>query len=108
MNRSLPFVLILGLVQVLAPVTGCSQIQVCTSAALSQALAAGGQVSFGCDGQIDLTSPLIISKDTELDASGHLVVLSGSGMTNMFQVAPTVRFTLRGMVLVNGVSTNGG
>jgi hypothetical protein len=97
-----------GLLHIFAPLSSWSQVQSCSREALSQALSAGGLVSFGCNGRIDFTSPMVISADAELDAADHDVVLSGGLVTSLFRVNAGVRFTLRGLVLADGFSTNGG
>jgi hypothetical protein len=85
----------------------------CTQAALEEALASGGYVTFECDGSIMLTNTILISSDTTLDASGHFVTIStvsGTNTTNavrLFEVEPDVSFEIVNLKLADGRSTNG-
>lgn len=87
----------------------------CTVESLRTALALGGTVRLECDATLSLDAPLLISRDTILEASaGRRVVLFGSLGTGgttpvpIFRVAPGVRFTLNNLTLANGRGTNGG
>ncbi len=75
---------------------------------LRQALSGGGQVVFAVDGTITLTQPIVISKNTELDGSGHSVILSGGNSVRLFTVTPGTRLTLLNLTLANGRSPSGG
>gem|GEM_PF-3485943 len=87
----------------------------CSATSLRNALASGGTVRLDCNGIISLDAPILISRDTTLEAaSGRTVVLlgslgvGGSSTVQIFRVAPGVRFTLNNLTLANGRSTNGG
>jgi hypothetical protein len=85
----------------------------CTEAGLEEALAGGGSVTFDCDGTIVLTNTIVISFDTVLDATGHLVTIStvtGTNTTNavrLFEIEPGVSFEIINLRLADGRSTNG-
>jgi len=51
----------------------------CTDAALRSAMAGGGTISFACDGIINLTNVILVTNDTVLDATGHLITFAGPG-----------------------------
>lgn len=85
---------------VLAMVPG--QIVVCDSFSLAAALTAGGAITFGCDGILDLNQPLIISQDTVLDAGNHDVTISGNNAVRPFHVNPGVHLTLLNLNIANG------
>ena len=73
----------------------------CNDANLRAAVAAGGVITFGCDGVIALTNTIILTADVEIDGTGRSISISGGGMHQLF--AMTNRsFTLRNIALVNG------
>lgn len=76
---------------------------------LRSALAGGGSVTFACSGTITLANTLLITNDTALDASGQSIVLSGSGLTRIFQVQPGVKLWLKNLGVADGlaIGTNG-
>jgi hypothetical protein len=76
--------------------TGCSE------AALDEALLEGGRIVLTCSGTIPRGTTKVIAKDTELEAVGGQVVLSGSGSNRLFTINPGVTLTLRGLSLANG------
>lgn len=88
--------------------TAHGQIADCTETALRQAVAAGGYVSFTHDCTILLTRALEINTATVLDNGGYQVTISGGGATRLFVVSTNVAFTLQGITLTGGFSTNGG
>ena len=74
----------------------------CDEASLRLALAAGGTVTFACDGVIGLSSHLSIAADTLLDASGHNVTISGGNAVRLFVINPGVTLRLVGLTLADG------
>lgn len=80
-------------------------VTVCDEASLRAAVNAGGTVQFGCDGTIYLTSTLEIGTNTFLDAAGHAVTISGSNAVQVFRVATSVNFTLRGLTVAEGLAS---
>lgn len=80
----------------------------CTDADLRASLGLGGTVTLGCDGTFLLTNVIVIDKDTTLDSSGHQATISGGDLFRVFQVNTNVSFTLLGMTISRGLSTNGG
>ena len=93
-----------------ALVTGAN----CTHAGLQAALGIGGRITLACDGAIVLTNTLFVERDSDLDAFGHQLTLTGVTGTNatngarLFEVLPGVRFTLANVTLTGGRSTNSG
>ncbi|MDO8632583.1 MAG: choice-of-anchor Q domain-containing protein, partial [Phycisphaerales bacterium] len=71
-------------------------------------LASGGVVNVTCDGPVILTRPLVIERDTTLDATGQQFTLSGGATMRIFEVRPGVRLALKNLVITDGLSTNGG
>jgi hypothetical protein len=88
---------------------GASPVSVCNEATLRAALAAGGEIDFGCDGTIVLSSTLTITTNTVLDGLGHNVVVSGGDAVRVFRLATNVDFTIRSLTIANGnvTGTNG-
>lgn len=80
----------------------------CQESDLRYNLSAGGPITFDCDGTIQLTSPISITRDAVLDASGHAITLSGSNAVRLFNVNTGVNFTLIHLTMADGRSTNGG
>ena len=76
---------------------------------LRAALTGGGNVTFSFNGTILLTSPLLISNDTMVDATGFGVVLSGGNTNRLMEISPGVTCILKNLVLANGrdTGTNG-
>jgi hypothetical protein len=87
----------------------------CTESDLRVALRGGGFVVLACDSAISLTSPLLIGKETVLDATGHTASITSAQTTNtgsLFVVQPGANLILRnltvsGVQLVKTNSTNG-
>lgn len=79
----------------------------CTETSLRAAMTGGGGVSFACDGIITLSAPIIISKDTVLDAGERHITISGNHVVRLFQVDTHITFGLANVALANGRSTNG-
>src|SRR5438093_22441 len=80
----------------------------CTELAFTNALAAGGIVTFtqDCSG-ITLTAPIIISTDTTIDTGGHSVHINGNQLL-VFTVTNAAHFTNVGLTITGGRGTNGG
>jgi hypothetical protein len=61
-------------------------VSVCDEASLRAAVAGGGHITFNCDGLIVLTSPLIVTQDIVLNATGRNVTISGNDQVRIFEV----------------------
>jgi predicted outer membrane repeat protein len=79
----------------------------CTQTDLLGALAGGGTVTFACDGTITLTSQLVMTNDTVIDATGHTISLSGNNSTRIFEVTPDTSLSLINLTLENGRADGG-
>lgn len=79
-------------------------LQVCDEADLQVAVAAGGTITFGCDGVITLTKTLMIIKPTTLDGTGHAVTISGGNAVQLFSVNSGVSAAFINLTLANGLS----
>jgi predicted outer membrane repeat protein len=104
--------LILALAPLLAvaqpqPAAAAGVVTECTEAGLRAAVAAGGGVTFRCKGTITLTSPLVITQNTDIAGDGK-ITLSGSSKTRLITIAPGVEMYLSGLSLVWGNSTFSG
>jgi hypothetical protein len=87
--------------------TIAATVSTCDEAGLRAALS-GGTVTFACDGTITLTSTITITNDTVLDGTGHNVIISGGGAVRVFNISTGVTFTVIGLTIADGKSTNGG
>ena len=74
---------------------------------LRAALTGGGVVTFTVTGTIPLSSTLVISNDTTIDAAGQSIVLSGNNVVRVMQIMPGIQLVLRNLTIANG-STNQG
>ena len=77
----------------------------CTETALRTALIGGGAVTFDCDGVLTLSSTLVITNDTTIDATGHDLTLSEGQVVQWFQllqINPGVTLVLNHLTLANG------
>lgn len=88
------------------PVLPAATLVECSEPALTAAVAAGGEVTFACDGSIPLTSALVITQQVTLDGAGRAVTLSGRGLNRLFEVRTNGSLTLRRLVLADGWTTN--
>jgi hypothetical protein len=81
----------------------------CTETDLRDAMSAGGIIQFACDGAIALTNEIVVSQDTQLDATGHSVTLSGCNSNRIFTIAGGVTLSLAHLILSDGraAGTNG-
>ena len=75
---------------------------VCDEATLQAEVAAGGTITFGCDGVITLTKTLKITKPTTLDGTGHTVTLSGGSAVGVFTVNGANTLSLFNLTIANG------
>lgn len=79
-------------------------MEICTEADLRDQVAFGGLIEFRCSSDFTnftLTRPIIISKDTTLQATNE-VVISGGLTTRLFIVNPGVNFRLENITLFSG------
>jgi hypothetical protein len=83
-------------------------VATCTEAALVAQIAGGGIVTFGCDGDITLTGPILITNTVVLDGSGRDVRLVQTGNTRVFEVAANGSLTVTNLILTGGRSAVGG
>jgi hypothetical protein len=72
-----------------------------TEAALRDALAGGGSVSFACNGAIILSNAVVVTNDTVLDGSGYDVTITGQDRA--FVVSSNVTFTAINFAIANSV-----
>src|SRR5271157_2185028 len=79
----------------------------CTDSSLRQTMDGGGTVTFDCDGIITLSGPILISKNTILDGSGHQITISGNHACRVFYVATNIDFLMTNLSIANGQSDNG-
>ena len=95
-----------------ATTVGTGSAGSCTEAALDTALAVGGAIDFNCGGgavTIVVTSPKIISKNTQINGGG-LITLSGNNTTQIIAVQTGFSLSLSNITLTMGNSgtTQGG
>ena len=79
----------------------------CTEAALREAMAGGGVVTFACDGTITLANTITNVVDTTLDASGRQVTISGSNAVRVFYINTNNSFTVLNLTIADGKSQGG-
>lgn len=94
----------------LAPVAGRSdtRLDACDPDALEAAVAAGGTVTFGCNGTIRLTRTLTISQNTQLDATGRDVVIDGGNEVRLLLVSHGAALGVTHLTFAHGRSVEGG
>jgi hypothetical protein len=80
----------------------------CGETELLAAIAAGGTITFSCDGIIAVSPAIRISTSITIDAKGHNIVLDGGGLNRIFIVDPGVTLTLVNLTLQNGSFGTGG
>ena len=73
-----------------------------TLPALTEAMKEGGVLQFQGSGVIVLTNPLVPVFDTQLDANGHTVVISGGGSNCLVRVNTNIAFSAVGMIFADG------
>lgn len=84
---------------------GSGVVTNCAEADLRAALVGGGLVSIQCDGVLALSSGIIITNNTTLDATEHTVMLTPGPVLESFrllQVNPSVTLSLNHLTLANG------
>ena len=79
-------------------------VNIATDAALRSAIAAGGWVSFTCNGTIGLTNSIAITNNVILDGTGVNLVLSGGGSNQIFVVSAGATLSVTNLTLANGVT----
>jgi hypothetical protein len=84
-------------------------VNVCDESSLRAAVAAGGHVTFNCDGTILLSSTLVITQDVVLDATGRSVAISGDNRVRIIEVKNGADLELIHLTLERGLAegTNG-
>lgn len=93
-----------------AGVVGSGTATSCTHAALTAALAGGGNVTFRCGFKpvvITVTSQKDIKANTSIDG-GNLVTLSGGGTHRIFNIADGVTFITKNLAIANGFTADQG
>src|SRR5258707_47454 len=73
-----------------------------TQANLKAAAVGGGQVTFSVDGVIIITSPLLFTDNTTIDATGHDITLDAMGNVRLAAVFADVTVNLKGLKLYKG------
>ncbi|MDB6068075.1 MAG: Cna domain protein [Pedosphaera sp.] len=99
-----PVWLIAALVTLLSlPVSAqTTTISNATFASLQSAVLNGGTIILAFDGTITATTPLEISVNTIIDASGHSVTISGGNTNRIFNVEAGISLTLTNLTLQAG------
>ncbi|NWJ45281.1 MAG: Ig-like domain repeat protein [Chloroflexi bacterium] len=97
-----------GIARASGNVTDC--INYSSPGGLGTALAAGGNVTFSCDGTILIPATIAVNSTVTIDATGHNVTLDAHNAFQLFNVAAAGNLTLTNLTLTNGkaVSSNGG
>jgi len=94
-----------------AGVVGNGTAASCTEAALNQALAGGGVVTFNC-GASPVTirvAEKLISINTTLDGGGNLITLSGGGTNRVLRSEDNgIQLTLKNLTIADGFTTDQG
>ena len=83
--------------------SGDTLITECSDANLRAAVSSGGVITFACDGNIELTNTIVVTKDVEIDGTGRAVTISGGAMHRLFAVTNST-FKLKNLSLVDGHS----
>ena len=90
------------------PTIAAGVVSECTEAALRNALAGGGYISFSCSGVIKLAGQLEITQNTIIDGDGQ-VTLDGQYQTRLITIDSGVSVNLVELALANGsLSLTGG
>lgn len=74
-----------------------------TETELRAALANGGTVRFSRDGVIHLAGPIQIARSVTVDASGHSIILEGSGTHRLFEITNQLTARFRQITFRKGV-----
>jgi YD repeat-containing protein len=86
---------------------GGGVVSTCTESALTNALAGGGTVTFGCSGTIVVANTIVISTNTIMNASGSSVLISGGDWVRVFLVNTNVTLTMYNVTICNGRAGGG-
>jgi len=90
------------------PAQAAGVVSTCDQTHLQTALSGGGLVTFTCGGDIALTSTLIISLNTTVDATGQTVTLDGQHSIQVLSINSGVALTVNNLTLASGSSSQGG
>jgi hypothetical protein len=99
---------IIALLHILVSTGIAGPLPTCDEAGLRAAINQGGVVTFPCDATISISSPITISNQVTLDATGRSVVLTGNNSTRLFQIAPGGTLDLIHLTLADGSAIRGG
>ncbi|HLY25331.1 MAG TPA: choice-of-anchor Q domain-containing protein [Aggregatilineales bacterium] len=88
--------------QAVASVTNCSSFD--GTGGLREALSSRNPVHFTCDGII-IAPEMVIASNTDLDATGQHVTLSGNHTNRLFCVSPGNTLSLTGLTISDGQAT---
>ena len=103
----IPALLLVGIAAV-RPAQAAGVVSPCDQTHLQTALSGGGLVTFTCGGDIALTSTLIISINTTLDATGQTVTLDGQHSIQVLSINSGVALTVNNLTIASGSSSQGG
>ncbi len=110
-------ILLVGLLGLVAVAGGVSRpahaatpivVSTCDESHLDAAIAqantdnAGDTITFGCSGDIKLTSILVITGSMTLDGSGQMVTLDGNDSVKVLSMRSGVSFTLNTLTIAHG------
>ena len=76
-------------------------VATCDGHSLAAAVALGGLVEFGCNGDLLLTNQLNITNNLVLDGTNHQIILDGGRKTRFAFVNPGITFTLANLIASN-------
>lgn len=82
-------------------------VSACTEQDLRAALQGGGNVTFACDGTINLSVSVQINNNTVLDGAGRSILIDGMNAVRLFAVSTGVTFTVRNLTLARGAAPAG-
>jgi len=101
---TLALALVLAVLVPSTPAQAAGLVSTCDEPHLLAAISGGGLVTFVCDGTITLASQVTLDGSTSLtlDGAGHEVILSGGGLTRLFEVGPYATLNLTSLTLTNG------
>lgn len=77
-------------------------VTTCDQEHLLEVVRTGGYVKLGCDGAIELRTPLLIERETVLDARGRQIRLTGNWASRLFEVQAGAELTLVNLTLERG------
>ncbi len=93
----------------IAPFLATQALAVATLENFAAAVNEGGLIRFDVDADLTLPATITLGHDTALDANGHSVRLSGSGLNRLFIVPTNQSFSAVGVTFADGFQqgTNG-